>query len=110
MSLLGHIFGGEALSGPDAQLDDAMREQIDLQRQIEEDAALDCFMDTVRWLAADISRQFSVDHDAVHEHLLAMPDEQVRHLASPFGWVWLAHDAARALGIDNPLLLKITVH
>lgn len=109
MSLLGHLFGGTA-PGDREFLDAFTREQAELQREIEADAALDFFMDAARWLAADISRQFNADHDAVYEHLLAMPDDQVRHLASPFGWVWLAHDAARALGIDNPPLLKITAH
>jgi len=109
MSLLGQLLGG-ALDDPAALADAPTHEQADLQREIEEDAALDFFMDTVRWLAAEISRQFSVDHDAAYEHLLAMPDEQVRNLCHPFGWVWLAHDTARVLGAESAPLLKITAH
>ena len=109
MSLLGQLLGG-ALDDPAALEAAPTHEQADLQHKIETDAALDFFMDTVRWLAAEISRQFSLDHDGVHEHLLAMPDEQVRNLCHPFGWAWLAHDAARALGVEQPPLLKITFH
>lgn len=109
MSLLGHLFGGEVLAEPEF-LDAFTREQADIQHEIETDAALNFFMDTVRWLAGEISCQFNLDHAAVYEHLLAMPDEQVRNLCNPFGWVWLAHDVACALGVDNPPLLKIIFH
>ncbi|QUT05197.1 hypothetical protein KFK14_19700 [Sphingobium phenoxybenzoativorans] len=109
MSLLGDILSGGSFEDAPATDPDLIK-QIELQHEIDFDNALDFFSPTIRWLSGEIADQFLLDRNKIEEHLFGIPDEHVRYLVEPFGWVFLAHHAARALGYPNPPQLKIRRH
>ena len=109
MSLLGEILGTCPV-GEDQAMATDIREAIDRQREIEFYAGLEHLFETAEWLAREISRQFPVSYDAAFNYLFDIPNEQVHCLASRFGWLWLASDTVKVMGVDDGSFLKITVH
>ncbi len=109
MSLLGHLTGLCPLAD-DWEMAPETKAQISLQHEIETEAAFEHFSSTIAWLATEIAHQFQISFEAVHDHLSNMPDEHLRFLTNPFGWIWLAHDTAWALGLVGCPHLQITSH